>query len=271
MPACELCGSVRSEVAICVGEHRVVRCSGCGLGQLDPRPKPASLSDLYGEDYFSQHRMTADTDDQLRARVAGQDYLVRFIRRWRRAGSLLDIGCASGYFPARARETGYEVCGLEIAEWAVRQGQERLGLNIHQGTIGSASFDPASFDIITMWHVVEHLDEPISDLTTVRNWLKPDGVLVVACPNAGSFDAKKYGVEWAGWSIPYHIWHFTPKSLGMLLTGCGYEALHLKTTNSQWIKERLRRLPVLTIVRNLVSSRFTGRDMWVVARLAKGC
>lgn len=271
MSTCYFCGDVDAEVVITVGEWSVLRCPKCDLGWLYPKPDPSELSRLYDEDYFSQNRiMVAETDEQLALKVAGQRTRVRFVRRYKDSGELLDIGCASGYFLARAKEAGYSVCGLEVSEWAVREGREKLRLKIEQGTIETADFEPAAFDAITMWHTVEHFEDPVKSLSKVRRWLKPDGILIIECPNSRSFDAAKYGIEWTGWSIPYHLWHFTPRSLGDILHRLGYEVVGIQTFRSQWVKDRLRKIPVLSLARNLISSCFTGRDMRIVAKPTAG-
>lgn len=266
MPNCYLCGCADTRTVETIGEWRILKCTNCDLGWLDPRPESTS-DELYGREYFSQHRiMTAETDEELAAKVAAQGSRVRFIRRYRDVGRLLDIGCASGHFLARARESSYVVQGLETSEWAVQEGRKRLGLDIEQGTVETAEFEEASFDVITLWHVVEHLDDPIRSLSTVLGWLKPGGALVLECPNSGSFDAGKYGPEWPGWSIPYHLWHFTPRSLSAVLDRAGYEVVGIQTLPSQWLRERLRRIPLLGLARILICPLFTGRDMRLVAR-----
>ena len=263
---CYLCGPADARVIMTIDEWRILKCPICGLGWLDHRPESAS-EELYGREYFSQHRiMTAETDEELAAKTTSQGSRVRFMRRYKGTGSLLDIGCASGHFLARARESGYVVQGLETSEWAVQEGRKRLGLDIEHGTVETAGFEKASFDLVTMWHVVEHLDDPIQSLSTVLGWLKQEGILVIECPNIGSFDAAKYGPKWSGWSMPYHLWHFAPRSLSAVLDRAGFDVMRIQTTPSQWLRERLRRIPLLGLARNLICPLFTGRDMRLVAR-----
>ncbi|MHB1190363.1 MAG: class I SAM-dependent methyltransferase, partial [Armatimonadota bacterium] len=170
------------------------------------------------------------------------------------------------HFSAAARDAGFDVRGIEISEWAVKEGIQRLDLEIEQGVIESVDY-PAAFDAVTMWHVVEHFEDPVASLAKVREWLAPGGLLVIECPNSGSFDAERYDTEWAGWRIPYHLWHFTPKSLAAVLERAGYEVVRVQTTRSLWIKEKIRKIPVLSIARTPISACFTGRDMRIVARV----
>lgn len=266
---CAICGGTEGGLVIAFGEWRVLRCPKCDLGRLDPKPDMASQQ--YGEEYFAEHRiMTAGTDDELARKIAGQRSRVNFIKRYKPSGQLLDIGCASGYFLARAREEGYGVHGIEVSEWAVQEGRSRLGLEIDKGNTDDVDFPDGSFDIITMWHVIEHVEQPIEALSEVRRWLKQDGLLVIECPNMDSFDARRCGKDWRGWSIPYHLWHYTPASLAMMLQRSGYEVLHTEKLRSQWIRDTLRRVPIVGLLRNPISSLFSGRDMRMVARPAKG-
>jgi len=263
---CTLCGTPGARAVLSLGEWRILRCAGCGLGWLDPRPEPSLLGELYDEAYFTrQGIMTAESDEQMAAKIAGQSSRVRFVQKFKPSGRLLDVGCASGHFLARAREAGYEVRGLEVSDWAVSEGRKRLGLDIVHGTIETAGFAGSAFDAVTMWHVLEHFDDPVASLRKVRDWLESHGVLVLECPNSGSFDAAKYGSEWAGWRIPYHFWHFTPKSLKLILERSGFAVQSVSTLRSQWMKEHMKRIPVLDFARNLIASFVSGRDMRVVA------
>lgn len=268
---CAICGGSESVPVISLGEWRVLRCPRCNLGRLDPWPDSAVGSEKYGPEYFAEHKiMTSETDDELARKIAGQRSRVEFLRRHKSAGSLLDIGCASGYFLARAREKGFEAHGIEVSEWAVQEGRKRLGLDIDQGTTDDLEFAAGSFDVVTMWHVLEHVEKPVETLVRIRGWLKQDGVLVLECPNMDSFDARRYGAQWRGWSLPYHVWHYTPESLAAVVQESGYEVVHAESLRSEWIRDTLRRVPVVGILRNPLAAMFTGRDMRLVARPAKG-
>lgn len=265
---CAICGGIEGALVVSLGEWRVLRCQQCGLGRLDPRPD--ATSQQYGEEYFAENKiMTADTDEELARKVAGQRSRARFIKRYMPSGHLLDIGCASGYFLARAREEGYRVRGIEVSKWAVQEGRNRLELEIDEGTTENLDFPAGTFDIVTMWHVLEHVERPIEAISKVRGWLRKDGILVIECPNMESFDARRQGERFA-WRIPYHLWHFTPRSLAEILHRSGYEVLRTETMRSQWMRDTLRRVPVVGLLRNPKAALFSGRDMRLVARPGKG-
>ena len=90
------------------------------------------------------------------------------------------------------------------------------------------SLPPASFDLITLWHVMEHLPNIRQYWQVISRLLKPDGILIIALPNSSSWDAKHYGSYWAAWDVPRHIWHFTPKLIEKLGNREGFRLIHSK-------------------------------------------
>lgn len=85
---------------------------------------------------------------------------------------------------------------------------------------------PQTFDVVTMWHVFEHNQNPGALLDTFYNLLRPDGLLVIACPNYSSYDAGYYGPYWAGYDVPRHLWHFTPVTMNSLVGKHGFVLMH---------------------------------------------
>ena len=111
---------------------------------------------------------------------------------------LLDIGCGYGYFLAACREKGYEVQGLDISDWAVRYATEKLRLPVAVGDLGNHALFQKEFDVITMWHFLEHTPDPHGALRSAKAWLKKDGLLVVEVPNYQGTDAQKRWQDWEG-------------------------------------------------------------------------
>ena len=99
----------------------------------------------------------------------------------------------------------------------------------------------------------------------MRDLLTEGGKVFIELPNYRSVDAKGYGTEWTGWDLPYHLWHFTPESLSRLLTTCGFNVRLVKRHPSTYVRNKLRTIPVVSVLRNLVCLFFSGRDMTIVA------
>ena len=197
----------------------IVQCAGCGFQFTNPRPGAAEIGRYYESDDYVSHNSGA-------AGLINQAYKVaRFFTMRRkvgllnklapRRGRLLDYGCGTGHFLAAAKSAGWQVAGLEPNARARDEASQRLGQPIGQESL--SSFEPGTFDAITLWHVLEHvhlLNETLAQLTAL---LKPDGVLLIAVPNVESLDAQHYRELWAAYDVPRHLYHFAPKTMTQLL------------------------------------------------------
>jgi SAM-dependent methyltransferase len=190
----------------------------------------------------------------------------RFIRSKKRSGRLLDIGCGYGYFAAACREKGYEVQGIDVSEWAAQHAVQRLGIPVSIGKINEIELTPHSFDIITMWHFLEHVPDPHLVLQKAKTWLKKDGILVIDVPNYQSTDAKREWQDWVGWQLPYHFWHFNLESLGLLLGQHGYGIIKKKDYHSEVIKNQIKRIPVFGLLARMIAKLYSGTSVAVIAK-----
>ena len=265
MVRCPLCGAADLAPLIRVKEWEIVECRRCLLGMLASPPDEAELSRLYSEQYFADHAIGYTQVEEARHRgVRGQHKRAEMVKRWKRGGRLLDVGCASGYFLAAARACGFEAEGVELSTWAAEEARKHFGVRVTIGESDILGREPR-FDAITMWHSLEHTRDPLATVRAARALLRPGGVLAIELPNHRSLDAEKYGEAWTGWSVPYHLWHFSPQSLSVLLDRGGFELKAMKTSPSQYVRERLKRVPVLGLLRKPIAACFTGRDVTAVA------
>ncbi len=130
----------------------------------------------------------------------------------RKGGSLLDIGTGTGYFADTMRRRGWQVEATEKNDGARAFAKARFGLEVKPAP-ALWTFAPGSFDVITLWHTLEHL-EPLDKVwEKLKELLSEKGVLIVAVPNCSSYDARKYGAYWAAYDVPRHLWHFTPATI----------------------------------------------------------
>ncbi len=267
---CILCGSRGRELLIEKDSMKVHRCSNCGLGFLDPRPSQEELEDLYREAYFSERydEGVPPGSPEYKRRLGGEEHRIKFIRKERPSGRLLDIGCGYGYFLAASRNHGYEVEGVDVSRWAARYAIEELGLPVTLGQIKDIVFPGGGFDVITMWHFLEHAQDPHLVLRQARSWLKQDGILVIDVPNYEGTDARKMWNRWDGWSLPYHLWHFTDHALRELLAQHGLAVVRRKDYHSDFIKARLRRILLLRPFARLIAKMYSGTSIAVISRIA---
>lgn len=137
-------------------------------------------------------------------------------------GRLLDIGAGRGRFVAHARAAGWYAHGLEPSQRGV-DGAKARGIDLVHGTIRDADVPPGSLDAATLWHVLEHVDDPGLELDAIVAWLRPGGLLLVGVPNLASVQARIGGARWYHLDVPRHRIHFTVRGLEALLDAHGLE------------------------------------------------
>jgi len=220
--ACPVCGNgqfnflLKTTDFTTTGEQfNITQCSTCGVICTNPRPTQATIGKYYDSaSYISHTSGGTSLTDRIYRQVRGYTTASKLslIRRFHPSGSLLDFGCGTGNFLAAALNNGWTCTGVEpSAEARKRIGpQIQVYPNIH-GVKGM-------FDVITLWHVLEHVHDPNETLRSLRSHLTPGGTLFIAVPNPESFDARHYREHWAGYDVPRHLWHFTKKSMIRLLT-----------------------------------------------------
>jgi len=127
-------------------------------------------------------------------------------------GQLLDIGAGTGDFLYAAKKNGWCVAGAEPSEKATTIAAGK-GISLLENTESLADH---SFDVITMWHVLEHVYDPENQIKELKRLLKPNGTIIIAVPNFNSYDAKHYGEYWAAYDVPRHLWHYSKTSIKKL-------------------------------------------------------
>ncbi|MEJ7798167.1 MAG: class I SAM-dependent methyltransferase [Solirubrobacteraceae bacterium] len=137
-------------------------------------------------------------------------------------GRLLDIGAGRGRFVAQARAAGWYAHGIEPSRRGV-EGARALGIELVSGEIDDAQVPLASLDAATLWHVLEHVEDPGAALERIASWLRPGGMLVVGVPNLASVQARLGGARWYHLDVPRHRTHFTVAGLQALLRAHGLE------------------------------------------------
>ena len=228
-PVCVNCGASRVPVIWRAANwstdtRQIVQCSKYGLGFYWP---PATSFE-YDDDYQAE-RVSGGYDHTL-------DWeRLETIQSMEPHGLVLDVGCGFGLFLDKARGLGYETMGIEPTAGASAYAKESLGLSVIQTTVEQAEVIAESLDIVTCWHVLEHLSDPVGALLKFRQWLRPGGLLAVEVPNEleGSLHRITLLKRRRGW-VPYtqppcHLFYFTLTSLVSLVTKCEYHVIHQGT------------------------------------------
>jgi len=251
--SCLLCASV-SKVTVrgvtdnrlgTSGSYDVRRCVKCGFEQTSPLPSQTELTQLYEKHYnFGGEKGTLYT--KLR-----EQFLFSSLYRWwtqldgdvafhhrRGTGRLLDIGCNEGRGLQLYARNGFKVEGLELNETAAAVARD-AGFNVH--TCLLEEFHPAAtYDVVVLSNVLEHSLDPRKMLLAVHRVLSARGQVWISCPNSESWLRRVFGKSWINWHVPFHISHFSPKTLGQLLTEAGYSGIKIaQITPAVWVAQSL--------------------------------
>jgi len=210
----------------------IVRCARCGLLYLNPRPQAASLGVFYAAEGYDPFLSSQENASAFAA-------LYRFVRRFtvarkaariangiRREGKCLDVGCATGELLAELKGRGYDVRGVEPDAKAAEYARAKHGLTVWTGAIHDVPDTEKPFDLIVLWHVLEHVSDLRGNLARLHDLLRDGGRLAIAVPNPLSRDARVYGSDWVAWDTPRHLYHFEPPVMHDLLGRAGFEARH---------------------------------------------
>lgn len=210
------------------GRFRLVRCQRCGLMRQNPRLKWESLQHYYPEDYSAYEPIIQAEQSRWKRldRRYGMRKRLRAIERFQPGGRLLDAGCGTGVFLAEAQRTGrWDLTGLDPSAGAASYVRQHLQIPMVEARFAEADLPPDSFDVITMWNVLEHLDYPIRDLRRARALLREDGWLIFSIPNVESLEARVFGSFWLGWDLPRHLYLFPRRQLRIILAELGFGAV----------------------------------------------
>lgn len=131
--------------------------------------------------------------------------------------TLVDAGAGRGRFVAHARDAGYHATGIEPSARGVDHARDRYGVRLMRAGIEDAPVASGSVDVVTLWHVLEHVEDPAATLRVLRSWLRPGGVLLIGVPNLSSWQARLGGDRWWHLDLPRHHTHFTTRGLRALL------------------------------------------------------
>lgn len=242
----------------------ILACPACGLRRTEPQPPAGSIGRYYAsEDYVSHSDTRAGLVNRLyhRARsfMLGRKAARVRAASGRSAGRLLDVGAGTGYFAAHMRDLGWDVTALEPDEGARTAARKRANLDIRP-LEDLAGLPEGQFNVITLWHVLEHVYEPWGYLDRFHSLLAPGGTLIIAVPNPDSRDARAYGPFWAAWDVPRHLWHFSARAMTHFLGDHGFRLVTLHT------------MPLDAFYVSMLSEKYQGRGVSGLIRGAwNGC
>ncbi|MET0392764.1 MAG: class I SAM-dependent methyltransferase [Chitinophagaceae bacterium] len=262
---CPVCGSSRLHEVLRAKDHTVsgetfpiAECSDCTLRFTQDVPDAASIAPYYQSDNYISH---SDTEKGIVNRIY---HLVRKATLTRKrklvqqttglaTGKLLEVGSGTGAFLREMKSQGWETTGLEPDAGARQIAKELHGLTLQETGL-LYSLPPGSFDAITLWHVLEHVHDLSQYIEQLKMVLKPAGRLIVAVPNYTAADEKFYKEFWAAYDVPRHLYHFSPRSVQVLMERHGLKIL---AHRPMWFD---------SFYIAMLSSRYrTGRTSWLAS------
>jgi len=230
---CNLCKNDKTKLLISLGSSNLVKCKICGLVYQNPRPSEKEMLRRFTSEpvVLEQKEMVRDY-----AKIELFKKNLKRIERYSPKGRLLDIGCGYGTFLKMAKNRGWQTWGVEISDSEYKHDTQDLGLNIFKGTLKEARFPDNFFDIITLWDVLNELNDPLDSLLEVSRILRRGGLLLFRVRNL-TFHlnfcytfrnlAKKLNIG----PVHFHLYVFSPKTVKRILRKVAFR--DIKITNSE--------------------------------------
>ncbi|MCX6824774.1 MAG: class I SAM-dependent methyltransferase [candidate division SR1 bacterium] len=263
--------------------YTVYGCHDCGLEFLYPQPDLKTLDMIYNGDYYGSRGIKDNYENVKRMKQATFSWIIDKIKKYKKEGKLLDIGCATGFFMDIAEKKGFDVYGVDISKEAVKKAQSLFG----EHKVFNSSIDDFNikdkFDVIIMTDLLEHVFDPSKTLHQVKSFLNPGGILVVLSPDAGSFSRKlmkKYRMQFK----LEHLYYFTDKSILSLSQNNGYNLIYncvgIKKINFAYLfgQSKVYKLPIISYLikfinfilpKSLKNHNFTmkfGEKLWILQK-----
>src|SRR5262245_24289773 len=212
-------------------------CLSCRCLFLNPMPGDEEIAGFYPTQYWwsssKSGKGTLKTLESIYRKLALRDH-IQFIMRSaadRSGVELLDVGCGSGTLLGLIKKRGIRPTGVDFSSEAAQVAAKENGVRVVVGSLAEAGFPNHSFDIVTLFHVMEHVTNPRSVLAEVSRILKPDGVVILQVPNIDSWQFKAFGAKWYGLDIPRHVIDYSKGSILNLLAASGFVTRRIRHFN----------------------------------------
>lgn len=266
---CSLCLSSRIVSHLQTTDHflsresfELFRCPDCGFIFTQDHPDEKNIGKYYESENYISHNESAKGFSSWLYRFSRnlmvkkkKEIVSRFTRL--NGGRILDIGSGNGFFLSVIKDSGWIAEGIEINDKARNYSASRFGLKIIPPDQIS-SVPSASYDCITMWHALEHFEDPIGLASEIKRILKPGGSFIVALPNCSSFDGMYYKNFWAAYDVPRHLWHFTPPTFKMFAEKTGFQI------------KKIQSLPLDVFYICILSEKYKGSGFHFLKGIIKG-
>jgi 2-polyprenyl-3-methyl-5-hydroxy-6-metoxy-1,4-benzoquinol methylase len=266
---CPLCLSEKINLHLQTEDHflsrenySLIKCTDCGFLFTQDHPDAEHIGKYYESDAYLSHNDSAKGFSGRLYRLSRR-LMLRKKRETvksvtgRKTGDLLDIGSGAGHFLNEMKSSGWNVLGIEINDGARESSVSEFGIDVLPPE-KIPDLPEAGFDCITLWHVLEHFQDPFGYAADIWRLLKPEGVCIIALPNCRSSDAMHYSEFWAAYDVPRHLWHFTPETFSRFAEKTGFKT------------ESIKRLPLDVFYISALSEKYKGSTLSFIRGMIKG-
>ena len=238
---CYLCKKKTVKKAFTKLGWTILHCSSCGLFKLDFQGSYKHfIKEYYNKKFFTGSKERAGYFDYEGDRVAERRNMrsyIQGIKKYKKKGKLLDVGCATGLFMQESVNSGFDAYGIDVSAYAIKIAIKRFGNKVRLSSIEDVNFKKSSFDLVTLFDVVEHVENPRKVLLKIHNLLKEKGLLVINTGDTNSFFAKLQGKYWHFFIPPQHFFYFSQQNLKTLLSQSGFEVINVEH-DGKWVSLR---------------------------------
>jgi predicted SAM-dependent methyltransferase len=249
---CNLCGADNHRLVMEVSDQhpetdtkfKIVECNNCGLIFTNPRPNKTEIKSYYTSDYYENKDFTITYNN---IKIKGAPFVVRSYFKFRnklernklfekvkrvennigRQGKIVDVGCGNGDFLGLMELRDWQCLGIEISDFMSEYAMQKYGIDVFNGELEEANLLPDSVDVITFWHSLEHLYDPIKTLRGSYEILKKNGLIIILVPDIESYEFMVLKEKWPHLDVPRHLYHWSERTLTNLLKKTGFRDISL--------------------------------------------
>jgi 2-polyprenyl-3-methyl-5-hydroxy-6-metoxy-1,4-benzoquinol methylase len=254
---CPICNNINYKLLYELEKGQLIKCKNCDVVFYTPQPTPEELTAFYNSLDYREYYLNSAMTEQLLNKFRYKQ-LIEFVKKYaphileKKEKFYLDIGCGEGDLLKIAQEDNWNITGTEIALTNDKKESNLLNNSIMMGDLLSLNLPENYYDLITIYHVIEHLIDPIATLQKIRTLLKPDGIAFIETPNIGSLGAKLRGKKWSHIIPPEHIIYFDNNSLKYALKTAEFSKYFIFTNAPYSIESVINWIPPFKSIVNLI-------------------
>jgi 2-polyprenyl-3-methyl-5-hydroxy-6-metoxy-1,4-benzoquinol methylase len=273
---CKVCLTPEAHFKFNLTENlKVFSCKNCQVLFMEPQLSDQEITTLYSEAYYKSWGISGGSENEVSKQMKIDTFLLRLkqIRKHSPEGSVLDIGCATGFFLEAAKQSGYDPFGIELSEYSSSLAKKKFGnAAIFNGRLEECTFNPSTFDVITMFDLIEHVRVPSETLGQAATLLKPNGIIMITTPDNKSLSNRLMGKKWTHYKKE-HFYYFDLESLTFIAKHNDLEIIYSenskKALNVDYLKTQLNVYkhwlftPLINLTHRLLPKKLTGKNFYI--------